>query len=64
MCVSRESVGIARSYGSLRQRAAFQFVLDRLQALNLIAYIREGDAIHIAVASHAAARLRMLRGDT
>jgi hypothetical protein len=55
---------IARSYGSLRQRAAFQFVLDRLQALNLIAYIREGDAIHIAVASHAAARLRMLRGDT
>jgi hypothetical protein len=54
---------IARSYGSLRERAAFQFVLDRLQALNLIAYIREPDAIHIAVASHAAARLRTLRGD-
>jgi len=55
---------IARSYGSRQQRAAFQFALDRLEALNLIAYIREPDAIHIAVASHAAARLRALRGDT
>ena len=32
---------IARSYASERQAAAFQFVLDRLQAVNAIAYIRE-----------------------
>lgn len=43
---------IARSYGSPRQAAAFEFVLDRLQALNVIAYIRESAAIHIAVSSH------------
>jgi Family of unknown function (DUF5715) len=52
---------IARSYGSRRQAAAFQFVLERLQALNLIAYIKESEAIHIAVSSravHAAALLR------
>jgi hypothetical protein len=54
---------IARSYGSLREARAFQFELDRLQALHLIAYIREPAAIHIAVAAHAAARLRALRGD-
>jgi soluble lytic murein transglycosylase-like protein len=54
---------IARSYGSRREAAAFQFVLERLQALHLIAYIKEPEAIHIAVASHAAARLRALRGD-
>ena len=40
---------IARSYGSARQRRAFQFELDRLQALHLIAYIREPEAIHVAV---------------
>jgi soluble lytic murein transglycosylase-like protein len=51
---------IARSYGSRREAAAFEFVLERLQALDLIAYIKEPAAIHIAVASHAAARLRAL----
>ena len=54
---------IARSYGSRREGAAFQFVLERLQALNLIAYIKEPAAIHIAVASHAAERLRAFRHD-
>ena len=51
---------VARSYGSARQAAAFQFVLDRLTAANAIAYIREATAIHIAVASDAAAKLKQL----
>jgi len=54
---------LARSYSSRRQAAAVQFVLDRLEALNLIAYIKETDAIHVAVASHAGRRLRALRAD-
>jgi hypothetical protein len=51
---------IARSYGSRRQASAFQLVLDRLQAVNAIAYIREAAAIHIAVASDAPAKLALL----
>jgi uncharacterized protein DUF5715 len=51
---------IARRYSSRRQAAAFQFVLERLQTLRLIAYIKESGAIHIAVASHAGARLHAL----
>jgi hypothetical protein len=54
---------LARSYSSRRQAAALQFVLDRLEALDLIAYIKEPDAIHVAVASHAGRRLRVLRSD-
>ena len=54
---------LARSYGSRRQAAALQFVPARLEALNLIAYIKESDAIHVAVASGAAHRLRLLRAD-
>jgi uncharacterized protein YcbK (DUF882 family) len=54
---------LARSYQNSRQAAALQFVLDRLQAFNLIAYIKESEAIHIAVASNAARRLRLLRAD-
>jgi hypothetical protein len=51
---------IARSYTGVRQADAFQFVLDRLTAANAIAYIREASAIHIAVASDAAAKLKQL----
>ena len=51
---------IARSYASARQAAAFQFVLDRLTAANAIAYIREGSAIHVAVAADASAKLKQL----
>jgi hypothetical protein len=36
------------------QRDAFQFVLDRLQALNLIAWLRDPEAIEITVAPDAA----------
>ena len=54
---------LARSYASLRQAAALQFVLDRLEALNLIAYIKEPTAIHIAVAAGAGRKLRALSAD-
>lgn len=51
---------IARNYADERQARAFQFVLDRLTAVNAIAYIREASAIHIAVASDASAKLKQL----
>jgi hypothetical protein len=51
---------IARSYEGARQAGAFQFVLDRLVAVNAIAYIREAGAIHIAVASNARRKLVLL----
>ena len=51
---------IARSYASGRQAAAFQFLLDRLVAVNAIAYIRESGAIHVAVASDARRKLSLL----
>ena len=51
---------IARTYSSSRQAAAFQFVLDRLEAVNAIAYIRESGAIHVAVAADAARKLALL----
>src|SRR5919108_1516414 len=38
---------ISRDYANGRQAEAFQFMLDRLQALNLIAWIRDVDTIHI-----------------
>lgn len=48
---------ILRSYGSPRQAAAFQFVLERLQALHAIAAIKEYAAMHIAVSSHVSLAL-------
>jgi len=54
---------IARSYASRKQAAAFQFVLERLQTLNLIAYIKESTAIHVAVSSRAASARALLRRD-
>jgi transglycosylase-like protein with SLT domain len=47
------SFEIARTYTSRRQAAAFQAMLDRLQALNLIAWVRGPDRIEITVASDA-----------
>jgi hypothetical protein len=38
---------IRRDYASGRQAVAFQYMLDRLQALNLIAWVRARDVIHI-----------------
>ena len=47
---------VARDYASRAQALAFQFVLDRLTALNLVAWVREPGAIHVTVA-HDAQRL-------
>ncbi len=42
-----------RDYRSRAQAGAFQYMLDRLQSLNLIAWVREPGAIHITVSSEA-----------
>jgi hypothetical protein len=42
---------ISRTYANGRQAEAFQFMLDRLQALNLIAWMRDADTIHITASS-------------
>jgi hypothetical protein len=44
---------VLRSYRSRRQAQAFQFWLDRLQAMNLIAWVREPSAIHVTVSADA-----------
>jgi hypothetical protein len=46
---------IQRRYTAKGQAYAFQFFLDRLQALNLIAWVREPGAIHITASKDAAA---------
>jgi hypothetical protein len=38
---------IRRDYANGRQAEAFQYMLDRLQALNLIAWVRDPEVIHI-----------------
>src|SRR5919202_870621 len=45
---------ISRDYRSRAQALAFQFMLDRLTALNMIAWVRERDAIHVTVAAPGA----------
>jgi hypothetical protein len=52
---------IARDYSSRAQALAFQYVLDRLTALNLVAWVREPRAIHVTVA-HDAERLEAPMG--
>jgi hypothetical protein len=47
------SFDILRSYRSRRQALAFQFMLDRLTALNLISWAVEPAAIHVTVSSDA-----------
>jgi Family of unknown function (DUF5715)/Transglycosylase SLT domain len=49
---------VRRVYSSRRQAAAFQYMLDRLQSLNLIAWVREPGAIHITASSEARRLLR------
>jgi hypothetical protein len=51
---------VLREYRSGRQARAFQFVLDRLRSLNVIAWVREPRAIHITVASDAEVLLPLL----
>jgi hypothetical protein len=45
---------VRRQYASDAQAQAFQYMLDRLQALNLIAWSRRGNTIHIAASSEGA----------
>jgi soluble lytic murein transglycosylase-like protein len=47
------SFDIARRYRSGAQAQAFQFLLDRLQSLDLIAWARQSDAIHVTVSARA-----------
>jgi hypothetical protein len=51
---------IERSYRSRRQALAFQFMLDRLTALDLIAWVAEPNAIHVTVSSDARVLLPVL----
>jgi len=44
---------LLRAYSSKRQALALQFMLDRLQSHDLIAWVREPAAIHITVSSRA-----------
>lgn len=44
---------IRRTYRSGWQALAFQFWLDRLQAMNMIAWVREPGAIHVTVSKDA-----------
>jgi hypothetical protein len=52
---------ILRKYSGRREADAFDFMLGRLQALNLIAWVREPAAIHITVSSDAARLEGLLR---
>jgi len=47
------SFDIERRYASDRQAEAFQFMLDRLRALDVIDYAYEPDAIHVTVSNEA-----------
>jgi hypothetical protein len=47
------SFDIERRYASLAQAEAFQGLLNRLQALNVIAWERRSDVIHITVSDQA-----------
>jgi hypothetical protein len=52
--VSDWSLDIRRRYASGAQALAFQYMLDRLQSLNLIAWVREADVIHVTASSECA----------
>jgi hypothetical protein len=56
------SFDIERRYASRAQAQAFQTVLDRLQALDVIAWERRPSVIHITASSQAAALLPLLHG--
>lgn len=52
---------VLRHYASSDQSRAFQFALDRLTALNVIAWVREPAAIHVTAGPLAKALLPLLR---
>jgi hypothetical protein len=45
------SFDVRRDYANGAQAGAFQYMLDRLQALNLIAWARRADVIHVTASS-------------
>jgi hypothetical protein len=51
------AVDISRTYRSGKQARMFQFVLTRMQALGLITWVREPEAIHVTAAADAESRL-------
>lgn len=51
------SVDVSRNYVSARQAQMFQFVLTRMQALNLITWVREPTAIHLTASKETDDRL-------
>jgi len=53
------SFDVLRDYGGDRQAEAFQFMLDRLRALDVIDYAYEPEAIHITVSDEAAPLLEL-----
>ena len=57
------ALDIERRYTSRAQARGFQFMLDRLQSLDLIAWVREPAAIHLTVGPDAEALLGLLEED-
>jgi hypothetical protein len=55
------ALDISRSYRTPAQAQAMQFMLDRLSALDLIAWVREPAAIHITVGPRGRELLGLLR---
>ena len=56
------SFNIERKYAGLAQAEAFQALLNRLQALNVIAWERRPDVIHITVSDQAKELIPLVRG--
>lgn len=54
---------IRRKYAGRSQAVAFEYMLDRLQSLNLIAWVREPGSIHITASSEAGRLVPLLDED-
>jgi hypothetical protein len=52
---------ILRRYRSRKQALAFEFLLERLQSHDLIAWVRESAAIHVTVSADAQRLAAVLR---
>jgi hypothetical protein len=52
------SFDVRRDYANGAQAEAFQYMLDRLQALNLIAWTRDADTIHVTASTEGRKLLR------
>jgi hypothetical protein len=52
---------VSRAYASRAQARSFQYALDRLQSLNLIAWVREPAAIHVTAGPGAVRLTGLLR---